>query len=571
MKKIFSLLMVLFLSLCLLSCKDNKPVDNEPLEEDTNQGGLNQDNGEENNQDNPNEDNGEENNQEGPSETLVEIHFNFDDSKIKASDAFKNYGLSYDPSELDSKVKVIEDVLTNTKGLDELNKAYDELSNYNSKINDLYSIVEVLYYADDSSEEITKEYVKLYEYILDISTKVQEIDHEIANSIYAKDFFSGYTEEEIAELAENEVDNSELNSLLVKKKELNDKYSSATSKASKNKILKEYVDTNKQLAVVQGYEENEYIKYSDTFDYFRLYDSTAVDSFISYVKKYLLDLTFDVYDIDLRPETTAEQRQYNVYSSGKFLENKELFDEYVKTVGGTYEEGYNYLFNEGYYLFSSYSSSSGMAFQNNSDNINLVFFGSGVQDLSTFAHEYGHYHASFLGADYYSYDFCETQSQSSEVLFRLYLDEINPGFSSTCYEEHFIFELLGVILDGAIVREYEEMLYTSNVTSLQDAWNEVNEEYNYWGYDDWYDIIIDYDNYYISYATSALATLLVYAYGKEQGFEAASKLYLDLVSYDGYGDISEALMSVNLADPFSEEAFIFVKETIERVMNEEWQ
>ena len=558
-KKILIYLFIIFISLVFISCsfKDDNVQEQIPNDNENNQ--INE---EEPNTEDPKQDPSEEN----PSESLVDFHFNFDNKNIIASDAFKSFDLTYDKNGYIKYQNKVLDCINNKKGIQALNEAYDEFTNYYSDINDKSAILEVLYYAN--RKEVGNACTDLYEYSLLIDTTISKLDQAIAKSEYAKDFFTGYTDEEIEALANTDVDD-ELNKLLLKKKELNNNYVDAKTIDEKERILKEYVLNNKKIAIAQGYEENEYVKYSDSFDYVRLYDEEVVDSFISNVKEQLMDLIFDMYDLDLSPENNAQYKQFMKYQNGAFLEQQALFDDFVNTVGGTFKEAYNNLFDGGYYLFSNDPNVQATAFQNNTDNINLVFFGGEYRDLSTFAHEFGHYHATYLHNDQYSYDFCETQSQASEILLRLYLSEKYDNEATLNYEMNLVYELLCTILDGIMIREYEEMIYTQNVESFQELWLTLNdEEYDDWGYDDWFDIFIDYDNYYISYATSALASLIVYAYGKENGFEEASKLYLDLVSYDGYGDISEAFKSVNLVDPLSAEATVYIKEVIEKVIND---
>ena len=569
-KKVISLVIIILLSILLISCdfgnffgkeapKDNTDIE-KPAEEVK----------EEPKEENPEEEEKEEHSEGSNSETIVKINFDFSNKDIIASEALKKYDLSYDSKGHETYQKAVLDCIKDKKGLEDLNKAYDAFSEYVSSINDKYIVAGALYYAD--KEGMYDAYQTLYSYLLELQTIQEEIDHEIAKSSYAKEFFSGYSDEEIALLAEKDVDNDDLNNALVKRQDLMDQYAKAVNDRSRSNILKEFVSNNKKIAVLQGFDASEYIEYSDINNYYRQYDSTDVEEFIENVKTYLMDLVFDIYQIDLTPSSMSDKRKLNDYLTGNILKDKSLFDAYVESVNGTYKEAYDYLFNEGYYIFASTDSSEGFAFEDGSDDINLVFFGLNCHDYSTFAHEFGHYHAHFLGTDYCSYDLCETQSQASEVLFRLYLSEKYPGIVSTCYEESLIFNLLSTVLDGVMIREYEEKLYTTNFSSCKQVWDKLNEEeYDGWGYDDWYDIFIDYDNYYISYATSALASLLVYAYGKENGFAKACELYLDIVSFDGYGDISGALKSVNLYDPLSKEAIIYLKNTITKISEDEWK
>ena len=577
MKKILNVLLVLVLSFLLVSCTTNQASNNEDQPINNTENNNDNNNNNEENNDKP-DDNGEnnsgdnnqnENNDDNDNhEDDIVIVFDYDESKVILSDAFKSYELRYNKDKCNELKQVLLDVIEKKSGLDALNKAYDDLNEYYSEINDLYIVVEVFYYINPDNEVITNAYNDIYDYSLIISTAIEEVEHEIAKSEYAKEFFSGYTDEEIEALASTEVDNDELNRLLVLRQTLVDDYYAATSSRLKNNVLKEFIKVNKDIAVQYGYEANEYIEFSDTNDYYRQYSTSDIDNFSKYVLDYILEPAFDIEDVWIKVKD-ADKKQYAKYTDrDKFFENKSLLDEFATAMGGKFLEVYNDLWENGYYAFSNYSTELGTAFQNNSDDINLVFFSNYYQDLSTIAHEFGHYFAASQNAAYYSYDVCEIHSQGDEVLFRLYLSEKYPNTASESFEFDFVYSLLSCIVIGVLIREYEEELYKDDVSNIKTVWNKINEKYDNYAPEDWYDIFIEYNNYYISYATSAFGALLLYAYGKENGFEAARDLYLQIFDYDGTGDLTEILQSINLGNPFDEETFIYISEVIEEVIND---
>ena len=121
-----------------------------------------------------------------------------------------------------------------------------------------------------------------------------------------------------------------------------------------------------------------------------------------------------------------------------------------------------------------------------------------------------------------------------------------------------------------MVREYETILYTTEVEDIKELWEEFVEDYGLAGWEDEEGLIISYDNYYFSYATSAIAALEFYAYGKEHGFEAARDKYLALCNYDGDGDLVEALAEIGFGSPFSEDVVKYIYDTIMDTIENDW-
>ena len=96
------------------------------------------------------------------------------------------------------------------------------------------------------------------------------------------------------------------------------------------------------------------------------------------------------------------------------------------------------------------------------------------------------------------------------------------------------------------MREYEELIYSIDVSGLDEAWNMIIKSYNDILPTYWYQLISDYDNYLISYSTSGLLALALYIYGKQNSYINACELYYKIITYDGEGDLFEAIKETQL-------------------------
>ena len=506
------------------------------------------------------------------SPTSVNINYDYEDQNIKASDTIRNFDLSFDTKDLQKYVKKIEKLLTKKNKLNALNAAYIDLIDYYDHIIDVYIIINTLHYANGSLEDVTKAYKTIYKYYLSIIYEIARITKKIAESSYRDAFFSGVDKELLDEFINSYIDNTEVIEMMVEKKELEEKFINEKSDdKAKIDILNEFISLNKYIAISQGYEDNQYIEYSDSEVYNRTYTEKDIDTLTNSYKRWLMckpynDKMFSFENFNINQETLDELTKLKY---GDFFENKDLFDDFIEAMGTTYKQAYEDLFNNGYYLFSKYDDSNGIAFQTNSDDINLLFFGSGSNNLSTFAHEFGHYHAAYIDKTNHSYDFLETQSQASEVLFRLYINENNKNLASMIYEANYVQDLLYAINIGITSRYFEASAYKYESISLDWAFSNTTREFGTYFQNGYYQAAIN-DNYYISYATGAISSLLIYLYGKEHGFEAARDIYLSFVSYDGEGDFIEALESIGLRDPFAPETAEYIKQSLNNLYNAEW-
>ena len=552
MKKTIQILLIALIAILLISCKkvDNSGQNNDGT---TNNGS--------------NADNGSGNNQNNDQDEIVYLNYDFENYEHIISDAIKNYDLSYDPT-IGSKIKEeVLDIIDKKLGCAELEKAIEKLDSHYADIMDLLAIAETLSYAYYMTEEVQTEYNDLYAYYLDLQTLYMELDVEIAKSDYASEYFSDLSPDEIEELANTEVDNEELNALLVRKNEISNTYYSVDNRYE---LLAEFVNINKRIAEINGYGHYGYVQYSDECEYGRQYSASDVEELMGYILEYLYELEDEVYSLYLSTNNQEEKDLLYKHRFNTIADNREMFDEYVNAVGSTYKDCYYDLWDHGYYVIASGEDAYPTAFQDSYNDVVTIYIGPYYNDISTFVHEFGHYHTAVYDHDYFSYDLLETHSQGSEVLLRLYLLENHPGYSSAAYEKELVENLLYGIVAGAMLREYETTLYSTEVQDIKALWDSIIDKYGYDGWQNNEGMIIFYDNYYFSYATSAIAALMIYVYGKQNGFEAARDVYLSICNYDGTGDLVEALASVGFASPFEEGTVKYIHDVIVDTMENEW-
>ncbi len=169
------------------------------------------------------------------------------------------------------------------------------------------------------------------------------------------------------------------------------------------------------------------------------------------------------------------------------------------------------------------------------------------RSITDTAHEFGHY------CDYYlnctdspchsksNYDIAEVPSMGLEVLFYDYYDRMFEN----CNDEkaHFLQFFLGAVVDGCYMDEAQQKIYSyeGELTTdiVNDIFSKTAEEYGIT--DDskrytWVHITHNFLNpfYYISYATSSIASLEIWMTAQTESKEKAADTYLRILSYGSF-------------------------------------
>ena len=193
-----------------------------------------------------------------------------------------------------------------------------------------------------------------------------------------------------------------------------------------------------------------------------------------------------------------------------------------------------------------------------------IFLGNSMQDLLTVVHELGHYTAYYHFEDEtLPYDTCEVHSQANEWLALYYLED---KIDKEVYDLYLTWRLrygLDVIIMCTIIDEFEEEVYKKGDISAADQFRAIFDEILI-GYenieqfdeaDELYDylqnIYIEYAVYYLSYATSELASMSFYTVAQTEGYQTAQEKYADLcLETPNDNKFFETLKDVGVPDPF---------------------
>ncbi len=348
-----------------------------------------------------------------------------------------------------------------------------------------------------------------------------------------------------------------------------------------NALYEELVQNSNRIAALQGYEN--YYEYASQYVYGRDYSKDERDAFRAYVKQYIVPLYFAVSDAAF--EVLLLPTEQN-----EMLEA--LLDDEISELEKTYLQSY---FSE--FEVPLKNKMSSMLEKNTVCHGNdeggyagaftlyfpmyeepVVYFGPGFSNLLTFVHENGHY-AAFYGIGdepLPDLDLCETHSQGNEWLFLSYVREkLDPDVYEAFMLTRLLSGLQGIII-STIVDECEEAIYTAETPYSRTEYDALIEsiaaEYGDFGI--YYDVneyfksvAIVSQVYYISYATSEMASVLLYTRAEED-FDSAALVFSQLLDGASSADsFLSALNACSFPSPFLEETFRDFSELINRLLS----
>ncbi len=430
--------------------------------------------------------------------------------------------------------------------------------------------------AYDLKSEIYSLYKKMYSYI-------EQAEYNIYNSIYKDNYYYGYLELETAEEVEAyykglnpEVNKAISDAATNLNNAENDYYA---GKYNAFDTLAKIVKYGNELAVLSGYDNYIYYSYSESYD--RDYQPTDVAKLKPYIRDYIApiyDYTND-YIANFEANATSEELiTYNQLLSAQFGYYMEYIYNYSKEVGSDYEENFNNLLKTGNYFLSNAINDNITAYQWDIDDVPYLYFSYDYQSMDTFIHEFGHYNAYIVAEDEGSYDLLETQSQGNELLFYVYLlnqNAINKNIYAT-YLAKMLNEFARVILQGYLYNELEMYIYNQDYDNTT-----IEETIKYWDtlcdeigsktmkeamtYEAVADRLIRYSAYYISYTTSALASIELMGFAYDDfslGVEIYNKIYANYTDDPEINNFMQVISHAGLKDVFSEEAYVTISKFI---------
>ncbi len=462
--------------------------------------------------------------------------------------------------------------------------AWEELEAQFYHITTQSTVAYILYCIDQSDEALSDAYLFSSELSGRAYADYMELCREIDESAspYREVFFSDWTENEIeemrlyrGEIAELQEENDRI---LVEYRELGEKeFDDGTAE-----YYLQTVQNLNRIAALQGYDD--YYAYANEKVYLRDYGAAQTAVLRANIVKYFLPLYEASYNdfykgygaLSSKEQTAFQKLCFNGYDtlSVNYVQN------YLTALPEDMGAAMNDLFTSDRAVFAVGDNSYEGAFTATlyEQEEAVCYFGPGYQDSFTVIHELGHYYAAQFNAEEdMLLDLAEVHSQGNEMLFSIALQNELTADMYAVLTDYMICDLLSTIIICSVVDEFEMLVYqnadkiTNPAEQLDMIMDHVLEGYGgaeyfcstfadayaYWRY-----VTIESPVYYISYAVSAIVSVQLYAEAKLD-FDNACEIYRHLVEEPAESFLG-AVSASGLDNPFSEGAFIAVKETVER-------
>ena len=447
-----------------------------------------------------------------------------------------------------------------------------------SNIAQQYQIAQVLYFADLSNEANKTNYDFASDAYNKSRTKYNTVMQKIyeANGKMKEVVFEG-TDEDWLRIQYHPSD--ELKSLREDVNALYDDYIALPDQTFDEQTGLIYADLltkYKQIATITGFED--YYDYGSYFTHNRNYEKTRLAEMKAFIKTYFIPLFNELYaeyTSLLKTLTVVEKSTIATLSIDYNLLSEKYFEGYVNSLPASAKDGINNMFKTGNYLIATSDESRSVAYTTTmvQSQVPYCFFGKGVADSFTIAHETGHYYSMLNGKNIsISTDISEIQSQANEMLFLRYLEDLLSDRVYRAVELTQILDILSTVIGASVMDDFEQAVFAvDNVADYTyvefDAI--MTSVVNNWGADFfaknfsmtlteyWKKAIVTQPTYYISYAVSAISAIGTYCEtDTEIGYSTAKDKYVKLC--EGINEnmsLIEVYDYTEILSPFEESTF----------------
>ncbi len=461
---------------------------------------------------------------------------------------------------------------------EEVEKAWDDLDEQLNFVSDQVTFAMVIYYMDTSDESANQTYLDAYDDYLALADKGTLVQKDMYEDSPVKDwFFEDWTEEDIAYLISYTSEQVEIQAEL---EENNTEF----VELEEDDVVEKYTDMYIQM-VSLGNRQAELCGYDNYYDYMaanaygRDYTAEDREKFQNYIKTVIIPAYGDIFNSVMAKASTLDYQGY-VFFMDYIQEDfdslsRNYLQEYIDSTSGSTYESFSGLFTGGNFIATDNPNAREGAFCTYLDYYDqgLCFFGPGYQSTSTVVHEMGHYYANAYTLDGAPYDLLETHSQGNEMMLLAHMGQ-NPPAGYDFVRDYYLFNTLATVIIACMVDDYESRIYAmEDISKLTEEdvttmISQICEEYfgayggeAYVGETltdiQWYIRYVSglQPAYYISYATSAVTAMNLFALAEED-YPAAQELYRRLVEEaPGVEGYEAALESIGAASPFDEESF----------------
>lgn len=447
-----------------------------------------------------------------------------------------------------------------------------------------YSLAELEYYKNMLSADASYKFNEATEIYFDIYEAVSSFCRDIYNSdsIYRDLVFEGWTEKEIEEMLSAD---HEIVALEEEMKALQDEHalldtSSDTWGTDADSLYLEYIALAKKLAEKRGYTD--YYDYASKNIYLRDYGREERIKLRENVKTYVVPAMVSAYDEFAERYTELSAMGSIMLSSILYSDPRQDEMKYIKLYTAEFTEdlfvSFDALFEKDALIISNSASAYPGAYTNYLDYFEEGYIFIGTADYITnftLIHEMGHYASSyFCDLNAIGFDLAEIHSQANEWLFLSFLEE---HLSREVYEVLTLYQLYSSLLQIVIctvVDEFEEEVYTNSPDTSDDlfalmediykAYNVPSAIYPSYGIQKYRQMVtLRAPVYYVSYATSGLASLDIFLRSRLEGDKEGRLLYEELMFLSGEElGFTDIILNVGIASPFEDEFYKTVSQFV---------
>ena len=463
--------------------------------------------------------------------------------------------------------------------LDAIDAISDQLDEQFELLDAQNSIAMILYYADMNNEELTQQHLDC----VDIRTAAADAYTQAVRRIYlsetpARDMlFEDWTEKDIEMLLMYDERIAELQK---RNAEIEVDYRAASKDDVKIALYIELVQNNNEMAKIYGYDN--YYTYAYEVVYERDYGAEEVKELRELAKKHL-PMTFNSANtkfskafgkLDAAGQNRIVAFLYNDYNRV----NTDYVGEYMKVMPESQREKTEQMLTVDS-LFASGAGAMKGAFTTMIGDRSYCYYGPDYANSSTIIHEGGHYYAScYTDLGSIPLDLAEVHSQANEWLFITYVANLMEADQYSALASYRIYNDLAMILICLMVDEFEQIVYSTDISKFKAAdfdaiMNDVCS-----GYFDveffksnvtdinayWRAVVVEQPIYYISYAVSSIASLDLYGKARED-YDAAVEIYRKLCEepLEDAGFL-ESIHAVGLYGPFEKEFYDMLSKLIRK-------
>lgn len=500
------------------------------------------------------------------------------------SEVFPAYTLTdADVVKFEKQLMVCQNMLQREAPASLLEIAVNHLDELVSHIQTQSLVAEVLYYYDMGDEALENDYL----YSTEVSSEVSNAYIGFLQKIYGsgvaeyEELFAEWTDVQLKYLFSGSEEAAELELRNAEIMTLTNSLSGDEFEEQIGSLYAEFVVNGNRIAQLGGYDN--YYEYASELVYVRDYGAEEREIFREYVAEYIVPiynnsyiLYSDAYDA-LNREGKSMLRDLMYDNFDTLAEN--YLDGYFATLSPDVEEGMQHIFvNHNYVTTNSRSAYEG-AFTVSVYEEPFCYFGPNYQNLFTVVHEIGHYYGEQCAdTDWAAYDILETHSQGNEMLFLTYLEDELPEDVYAALKYYQLYYMAELIVQASIVDAFEERVYNmSDVSSyttadfdqlmhevIADFGIDESDSYMYMsGEWFWRNVCVSSAVYYVSYATSAMASLNLYSRSVND-YDAAVEAYRKIQEeIDVESTFTGTLENAGIPSVFEEEAYQMLTDVFE--------